>query len=1472
MAFLGKISAVVTANTTDFTKKIEETSKQVLSLKKKLDGYQLNLNTKSLDGTLTQLQKFNRTLQEAAKLSASVRLANGFPDLGRLAAQFKAFEDVGKPLTKVKNEIESLANSVQARLYPELEKVQKGFQDLYRELGDGRVTEAGKVITTTFEQAASRVEGLTNRLSTLRRVAASSADIGRLVAQLETANTGASFVQPRTQEALQRSLSLRGQAEKLPARVRGSEFEKLALDAERNAQRIEEQAARVQAANLEILNYGRTPRRLDALSREQNSLNRLTADQEVINNQFGREIRASQIRQIVSPEAAPQADALIDRLKSISSQLRAINGQQFEGLIRSAAGVVSQFNAGTASARQAKQAVDALAASLNSVNTGRGLADQTRSLLFSGSELRRQGIQSDFDREMAAGGGRAAVVRRDVNLSREALNSEIIPRDLELQSRAAASGEEELQKKADRLISLSKQASNELEKATKLANNKNFDESARRLERYNALLEEQRKIREDIAERLGTLDEAKIQQDLFLQAAGRSGPRLSQGAMSAASDLSLAAQFRGQISDGKARIEIELEIQRITARVLELQKALASVAASDLGADEKLAELARLDKELANTTADLPRFIAERSGGTRSADDIAAAFDAARNQPGNVSARRSAVAQLAFQQALFAVDDLVSSTGGLEYKLRAVGNNITQLGLLLGQSGIIKGLTATTGLFAGLAVVLGGQAVSAILRWVTGAQSADDQTKSLNDTLSRQKSIVEELRQAFESLGRSISRGAFSQAGQAAQGFRDELDRVQKKQKELREGRVASLDSEVQRERGEQTRLERELQGESSPGRRVALVSQIEESRRRERERVERLSAAPPPSRESLLRTVVRTIRPSEFLDGGRFNYAESADLARRREASARAGFFFANSPLDQAALIRQRISERREAAARPLSFLSPTQTTETLRAREDVANLQTALNALELPLQKALDELTNQIVDSSRGAASSIESAQQDVAEAIRRGVVGAAEFQSALDNSARLLDAAYKQLEAAQKIEDPVERERQIRLAQTTVRDAENRRDAVNERAREIRLGRTFGGERTTAALSSLQGNERFANEFAGLRARLAAAVDAEIAARSAYDQSLKSGTQAEQEAARATLDAAQRASELAAAAGEAAVALEEFLSRTRKIADQAISASEGLADDAQRRFTEKPTSQNRQERDDAERQLIRDREQVARAQNAISRRRSEASSDPRVAALNAEIEGIVQERKRLEEEAKLNNTSVDPAEAERLANREAELVAQREQVLFDLTEAERAAADAIAYEIDARRRLAEQILKEAQFDEDVRRRQNPAGDANRGLDLLDSPAQRAGREVAQGLADIDEAVDERIRGIIDRSNGRPGQLDIEEARRVAAQGQEAASRFVNEQMRAGAPAIFSMADAVQNAILQGPSRAALQATDVTSVEGQRELNRLLRGDDGARDQNIVELEKQSQILEGIKTAAERTAQQMGIVLDIK
>ena len=72
---------------------------------------------------------------------------------------------------------------------------------------------------------------------------------------------------------------------------------------------------------------------------------------------------------------------------------------------------------------------------------------------------------------------------------------------------------------------------------------------------------------------------------------------------------------------------------------------------------------------------------------------------------------------------------------------------------------------------------------------------------------------------------------------------------------------------------------------------------------------------------------------------------------------------------------------------------------------------------------------------------------------------------------------------------------------------------------------------------------------------------------------------------------------------------------------------------------------------------------------------------------------------------------------------------------------------------------------------------------------------------------------------------------------------------------QMESVAPMLQGFKEERQNAALQGPSRAALNVSDVSTSQGASELTRLLRGDDSAKDVNLAELQKQSGYLEDIR-----------------
>lgn len=123
-------------------------------------------------------------------------------------------------------------------------------------------------------------------------------------------------------------------------------------------------------------------------------------------------------------------------------------------------------------------------------------------------------------------------------------------------------------------------------------------------------------------------------------------------------------------------------------------------------------------------------------------------------QTGDVSRMGADKLSLAIQQASFAVDDFFSVTGNFEQRLRAVGNNLSQLGFIIGST---FGLLAVVGVSAITQSVL-------MVRKFTGATEEAERkeaqlkasVESMNTSLERQRAIVQELAETYKGLGREI--------------------------------------------------------------------------------------------------------------------------------------------------------------------------------------------------------------------------------------------------------------------------------------------------------------------------------------------------------------------------------------------------------------------------------------------------------------------------------------------------------------------------------------------------------------------------------------------------------------------------------------------------------------------------------------------------------------------------------------------
>lgn len=1486
MAYLGKISAVLAANTQDFTRGLREAGQELARFQKQASGLRLNLDSNALDKTLTSLQRFEKTIQEIKKqIAANPEQRGLFPDPNRLQQQFKAFENIGKPLTELKNKIEGLSQTMQAGLYPELGKIQAGFQNLYRGIQSG---------STTYDKETARIEGLIGALNRLAKTAAAAADFGDLTKKLSASNTGASFYQPRAKESLQESLALRSRAESVPARFRGGVFADLSAAAEENAQKIEAQAARILQIQNRIGSAGPvTPMNLlQARGQAQENLDRLTSRQEFFNSAYRRELRSAEIQQVVSPGSEQAVDSLTQKFASLSATLRGISGTQFEPLIGSVGKVFEQLNRGAISAEKAKAAVEKLAAVVRGTQLVGGMEDQAVSSLRSRRALDREAIRRQGQIERSADPFKGVAgpltpdqqksrdrylassqVREDAGLAREEFNRTLLPRFTELQASAEGTGDTRAIKQAKDMIRLANQMDSTLRKAF---SSQDPAAGAQFLAQYRAQLVGILPALKAAEDGTKTLTEAQRQYDMFIRASGGRGDKLDPVLEGAASDVMTARQFGGQFASGNlsGRVAVTKEILRVEGEILRLSKERAIIENDPtLSNNQRAKAFEKNRKEIDAETQSLLKRTAAESGGVFREDRVLAAAQRARKNTGSFGVAGAASAQLALQQGLFAVDDFMSSTGGIEYKLRAIGNNITQLGLLLGQSGLIPGLSATTGLFVGLAAVMGGQALSAMMRWASGTENAELSIKSMNDSLARQKSLVESLAQAFRSLGESSLRGAYSDGGEKDAGFKNQVDDIRQRQIDLLRERAASLDETVQKERVEQAKIAKRLDGTSDVGQRVALAMSMEQSRTREKEAADRAlaRASVQVTPEQVERGLLDTIRVSEFIQRDRFagmrQGEEDADTRRRAASGAVAGAFGDPAKLEQ--IVQNRMDERRKVAERDLGVMSFEENPEILRAREDVAALEKLLSSIRnVVQQQKIDDSSNEVASASRTAAEEIGQAHREVAKAIELGLPGARLFAIRLDASAAKLEEANRKLERAAsgkradgtEITTTAEKAALVEAARAEVASVSAQRDRIQAQSDAYRRERVVDPQRQADARASRAASNLGA---AGLgEGRIARRMrEIENDRETLRQQSLRFGGDPMTQRLIQQSEAALKAEVTAIEAATIAIkAFADALNRASEEAKANLNSAQQAADEARRADLGGGTPQTQDARRQANADLERQREIERQAQTeiAVERDRLELMQQPdanRIRQIDERLNGGMP------------------------GDREA-LIREREELRGRMADAARASQG----RIDAAR--------DASTQEEEQRKAGV-----RGREQSRTPEERFKAESAQGLADIQTyferraeannglrpagdieaqaAAEERFRKDREKdartatAAGRGRELGMEERDRfrrdmeegpvadltAAAKEMQARGENPADFLRQGiknqnvAPMLKQLEEERQNAILQGPSRAALNVSDVSTSQGAGELARLIRGDDSAKDVNLAELRKQTQ-----------------------
>lgn len=1678
--YLGKISAIVSANTADFDSKLSKSAAEVRKFAGSMQGTLTSAQTgasAALRGIYTDAQKLQRALTAVAtqKLAFNGFQGANLPEaVKQMQAVYSVSQQISKPLAAAAKTMSGLSAEVQAEFLPAMIRAQSATEKLSEVID--RTGSAGVRQFQSVERQVNKTVAAMGRMKEARS----------LVSGLATGQE-LRFQRPEMVSEMQRSASLQASAALMSPesikqngvaglvaqqRAAAVETERLAAALERESQLINGNVAGATAAYQSQLAVqaklnDEIERRIGAEAAASAKAAAAANDEITLLQRRQQAAKAAEVeRQAQAQKTADAEIALLQRTQQAAKAAEVERQAQAQKVADAELAILQRRQQAGKSAEierqaQAQKAADAEIAVLQrSQQAGKAAEIERQSQLQRTADAELALLQR---RQQAA---KAAELESQAQAQRLADNELAL---LQRREQAAKAAEVERQARsqasADAEIALlirREQAAKAAEGGGMTALGMDIEDPRRQLgvlegsitslkSKIDTLPEPLRArfvpaIR-DAEREFVRLSTAVVPVAGEIEAARRRLVVLTQDANRAAAAMNFAGSFGGE---GVTGINLGLDqraLRGYEASLLSLQGALGrtqaaargpavaafnalrnaiaeAMAAGTLEEPNTRQRIARLQAAAVNATS--------RAGGgsvNRIRRDMQRAGDIGRGGFDNLS--------LAANQAAFAIDDFMSSTGGIDQKLRAISNNITQLAFVLG---------GTTGLFIGLGAVLAGQVAVGIVRWINNGRTAEDQTKALNDALARQKGLVEELAQAFKSLGDAMSRGTFSAGADAGRQMGQSVSDIRRKQRDIREGRVAELNSGFQTASAEVNKSKRELETEQDVGRRVTLARNIRENEAARRAIPSILANRPPQlgaaefEVQGLSGVIDRFVRWAQGRTGVGGNPSapiESPDDVRRllaQEALRNIGPL-ANQNGQQltqaqreerAAAIAARsgdtLSSQRDAIEEMIGQLRPLserrevggfQTAPSATASETIARLQSLLDQLETPFQRAIDEMALNVAAASEEAARTIRSSQEDVAAAIARGVPGAAEFQQQLDSLASDLADADAQLtrsvEMAAEDDDPSKREAAVKAAEQKVADVRAKQAETEARAREMRLGRSMGGERLTQATAAMEGNDRFRNESAGIVSQGRAAAEAEFEARRRNEEAAatvanrrqqlrdaeaevrkisdvggdttaaqatadkaKADLRAAEAAARAAgqnLELAKAASEATAALTESAIAIEAALTRIRKIGDSAMQKSESGADAAQKAFEENPTRGGAMAtRDNAERQLIDDRARVATAQANLDNRRAEIQSDPKMAAINDDLEAATQRRQDLEAKSRVGGISdKEQGELDAARKKEIELMRQREQLAQQLTAAERRQLDAINNGIAARERENEKNRQRQNEDPSFNRSRNRAGqiaensqrqadeaqqrfinnptienarrraeadsnlrrDRQRAQELQDNLdnkrkeveadpevkarnekiaknnerlAQLAEKEARGGLTEREKqertnlqgenrqnqaknddvvnrrtaperkAIDDKDREMAQREKADRGRMlgmtdrerfakefkegagaDINARAAQMRQGGEDPTKFLQQaiknQMETVAPMLQQFEEERQNARLQGPSRAALKATDVSTTEGAAELTRLIRGDDSAKDVNLAELRKQTQ-----------------------
>jgi len=1370
--YIGKISALVTASTADLSRKLQgstgEVRKFAASVQSQVTAASRNAQN-SLNSIFTPLQKLERAL----------KAANGQLNLLKpgQAAEIRAFvsaaEGINKPLAAAQRQFAGLSSEVAGRFIPALNRAQEAALQV-----NEQITRTGTVAAQNFREAQRAVEAF----------AQSQARVAQIDRAATSGRTGreAEFVSPRALQTLREAAALSERASQLsPAALQdgGVARQVQRLQTFRNA--IAQTVAEVEQIRLspqvDTAALAAAERRLDNIVE---TTRRAQQELEQIVNGVGQSTDVSarlqsqfEVRQAVEEEAAFRqraADAAERETKAVERLSQAQNRLLASEIDRTS-GAASRRNAASFDAATAGLLKDRPSRSgvferqARTIETELARTAQLRKEFLSLPEGVQQSLEAEraalnnigtAARDGAAGLGTLTDANDRMAASIEKANEKLAQQDRLAKAASQIKILTPDDVDADNLRARD-QARQQRRASTEGSLGLALDDPLRQADvltsRVAGLKSQLDTLPASVRSQFVPALKAAEAELVRISVAGTATPaqikraadevrRLEGAAVRAKEALSIqtAADFIGNISTKRAQGEL-LALQQVLARVgaqaggpvAKAYDALAvatrrAIAAGTTGLPSARKELERLQVEAAKAAAATGKI------------SFAAALKQIR-RGGDVATKSFQNVGLAVNQLAFAVDDFFSVTGGIEQRIRAIGNNITQFGVIIGQ---------TKGLVIALAAVLVAQGVVALIKWRNAGTEAQDRTKALNEALERQKTIVDQLRESFESLASSLADGVFSAANRDLRNFEEQVRRLQREQQRARDDQAAARDPRTAAIGADISVIDRALQGATDPVRAQILARrrrELEESSERVRSQI---AGTPAPTGQEIsdfisavgraLLAINQRDRGSPFRD--RSIQARGVQLSRLGQDVPGGESIAARS---------EQLRRLRDTEGQLAGILDAPRGPFGLGARIDVTRsleeTQREIALVDRELSEAIDAQAVGSLRVIRRAGDSIEQNIQTLEEAVTSSVTGAAAALAAQESFGEQLRDARDRLAEAAGIEDSAERARAVEAIQKEIVQIEA---GVRARADEI---------------SAINTVRRAVDSFAE-------------AVGNASGQLIDSAVQ----------DASSRA-------------------------DQARRQANLLQGQAERGPRQRGAAELVQQ------DIAAQAAELRREQIAIRGQFEQAASG---GGLGRDVQQLIQ--RRAAAQAVLEDR--DSAPRDRVAAEGAlEVINDRLQRAFEqFPEVERLAelADALDAATQGAAGFADAVAE------------------GRNLVLTDS--QRAADDFLAQVQRLNAALEA---GEIDRDQRRA-----------------AIDRLQQDGLRQLAPTIFGLADQVQNAVLQGPSRAALEATDVSTVEGSRELNRLLRGDDDARNQPLIELQREAnKIAERIARGVENNEAQV-------